>query len=362
MVRPLSIVLVAMLCLAGCSRNTPAASKGQASGPGTATQATPAPSAATPPDAALAGKEGEAAAIKPFPAELPEVLARVNGEPITKIEFQRALGNVEARAGGSVPPDQRDRVFRGVLGQLVGYKLLLQESRARHVKVPDAEVDQRVTALRGQFPSEDAFAKQLAQQHVTLEQVKSDARQELAVAQLLRETVAAKVSVKPADVEAFYQQNLQRFEQPERVRASHILITAPKTADAATRAKARAKADDLLKQVQAGKDFAVLAKANSQDPGSAANGGDLGYFQKGQMVGPFNDVAFLLKPGSVSGVVETDFGYHIIKVVDRQPARVVPLDEARPQVQAFLEAQARDRETQTFLSALKDKGKVDILV
>jgi parvulin-like peptidyl-prolyl isomerase len=113
--------------------------------------------------------------------------------------------------------------------------------------------------------------------------------------------------------------------------------------------------------VKAGKDFAALAREHSQD-GSAASGGDLGFFKQGEMVGPFNDVAFSLEPGKTSGVVETPFGYHIIKVAQKLPARDVPLDEVRPQVEEYLKNQNRETETEAFVNSLKAKGKVEILV
>ena len=106
----------------------------------------------------------------------------------------------------------------------------------------------------------------------------------------------------------------------------------------------------------------ALAKQHSQDPGSAANGGDLGFFQQGQMVGPFNDTAFSLKPGAVSNVVETDFGYHIIKVIEKQPGRTVPLEEVEPKIERFLEAQNRDKQTGVFVNGLRTKGKVEVFI
>jgi peptidyl-prolyl cis-trans isomerase C len=146
------------------------------------------------------------------------------------------------------------------------------------------------------------------------------------------------------------------------VRASHILIGIPQNADAATKQQAKAKADALLKDLKAGKDFAATAKANSQDPGSAPNGGDLGYFEQGQMVPPFEQAAFALKPGEMSEVVETQFGYHIIKVADKQESKVVPLEEAKGQIEEYLTQQNRHAQTELFVNALRAKAKVEILI
>ena len=335
------LALLVVLLAAACSRD----SKGTSEAP--------------PP----AGSTTEAQApAKPLPAQLPDVLARVNGETVTRKELEEYVQNLEGRVGGPVPADQRDRIYRDVLDQLVGYKLLLQEATARKVAVPETEVDARIEQVKKQFPSEDLFVQTLIDRKTTVEQIKADARKEIAIGRLIDSAIAEKVAVKPEQVEAFYKNNPDQFKQPERVKASHILITVPEKADAAARAQAKTTAEKILKDVKAGKDFAALAKQHSQDPGSAVNGGDLGFFQQGQMVGPFNEVAFSLKPGATSDLVETQFGYHIIKVAEKQPERAVPLEEVRPQVEQFLQNQNKESETEAFVKSLRAKGKVEILV
>jgi peptidyl-prolyl cis-trans isomerase C len=343
--------MLAIVALCACSR-TPA-------GATTANAATPASQGgAAPPAGALLGPEPP----KPVPAQLPDVLARVNGEDVKKAEFDRAVAALEARNGGPVPAEQRDRILRDVLDQIVSYRLLIQESRARNVAAADAEVDARMTEIQAQFPSEDAFKQMLASRKTTLDQVRSDVRQDITVQKLIESEVAAKAAVTPEQVTDFYAKNPDQFKQPERVRASHILITVPKDADATAKTAARTKAADILKEVKAGKDFAALAKQHSQDPGSAENGGDLGFFQQGQMVGPFNDMAFKLAPGTVSDLVETEFGFHIIKVAEKQEPRTVPLEEVRPQLEQYLQRMNREQHTDAFINGLKSRGKVEILI
>lgn len=299
---------------------------------------------------------------KPVPAQLPDVVARVNGEPVTKADFERALSTLEGRAGGPVPAEQRDQVFRRLLDQIVGYKLLTQETLTRKVDVPATEIDARVKEIQGQFPSEAAFKEMLTARKTTIEQLRTDVKQDLAVQKMIDAEIAPKIAVKPEQLADFYAKNPDQFKQPERVRASHILIGVPRDADAAAKTQARAKADQILKDVKAGKDFAALAKENSQDPGSAAKGGDLGFFQQGQMVGPFNDAAFKLPPGTVSDIVETEFGFHIIKVIEKQPARTVSLDEVKPQLEQFLLQRNRQEQTDGFVNGLRSKGKIEILI
>ena len=152
--------------------------------------------------------------------------------------------------------------------------------------------------------------------------------------------VQKQLVVSDADLKTYYEQNATRYSTKPQRRASHILITAPKSATAAEREKARADAERLLAEArQPGADFAALAKQNSQDPGSAADGGDLGFFGPGDMVKPFEEAAFALQPSSISDVVESDFGYHIIKVTDAKPAVVQSFQQVRPEIERQLKVQ-----------------------
>ena len=345
--------LLVALVLSACSRSTPASAQ---------TEDTAKPAATQGQTAAGQAQTPAAPAVKPVPAELPDVVARVNGEPINKTDFEKAVMNVEANAGGPVPPDQRDRVYRGVLDQMIGFRLLIQETKNRKMVVPTGELDKRVEQIRSRFPTEEAFKQALDEQQVTVEELRTDAQNDILVGTMLQAEVAPKVSVTPEQINDFYQKNPSQFQQPERVRASHILIGFPQNADEAAKKDARTKAAEILKEVKAGKDFAALAKQHSTDPGSGQNGGDLGYFQKGQMVPPFEQAAFALKPGETSDLVESQFGIHIIRMVERQPGRTVPIDEVRPKIQQYLEGQGRQQQTQVFVDALRAKGKIEIFI
>ena len=300
------------------------------------------------------------AAAKPVPVELPEVVARVNGDAINKADLQSAVTQLESRAGRTVPPDQRDRVFRGVLDQLIAYRLLAQESATRNIAVSDGDVDARAAEIRKQFPSDQVFQQTLEQQHMTEAEFRDDVRQGLRITGLIDAELSARAPVTAEQVNQFYASN--SFEQKERVRASHILIAVPENADAAAKDAARAKATEILNQVKGGADFAELAKQYSQDPGSGPRGGDLDYFERGQMVGPFEEAAFALAAGQTSELVETRFGYHIIKVVDKQAARTIPLEEVRGRIEEYLRDQNREQQTQVFIDALRTKAQIEIFI
>ena len=161
-----------------------------------------------------------------------------------------------------------------------------------------------------------------------------------AIAKMMNAQVANTTEATDAEVKDFYDKNPDRFKRAESVRASHILLMVDPKADEATKQQTRTKIDGILKRAKGGEDFAALAKENSQD-GSAAQGGDLGYFPKEKMVPAFADVAFALKTGEISDVVTTQFGVHIIKVTDRKPAGTVPLEEVSAAGQGVPDASRR---------------------
>jgi len=294
------------------------------------------------------------------PAQLPDVLAHVNSENVTKADFDRLLKNIELNNGGPVPAERRDEIYRRVLEELVNYTLLKQEAKSRNFTVTDAEVETQLQTIRKSAGTEENFTKALADRKMTLERLKADARVEMAIAKMMKAQVTG-TEATDADVRDFYDKNPDRFKQAETVRASHILLRVDPAADDATKTQIRARIDGILKRAKSGEDFAALAKQNSQD-GSAEQGGDLGYFPKEKMVPAFADVAFALKTGDLSDVVTTQFGVHIIKVTDRKPAGTVPLDEVGPQVKQYLTEQKKQQQAQAFIEQVRQKAKIEVLI
>ena len=166
---------------------------------------------------------------------------------------------------------------------------------------------------------------------------------------LTQDAIAAQIKVDPAEVKQAYDANAKQYTTSEERKASHILIAVKPDASAADKAAAKKKAEDLLAQARAKPDsFAELAKANSQDPGSSAQGGDLGSFGRGAMVKPFEDAVFAAKVGDIVGPVETNFGYHVIKVTGITPGHVQSFDEVKGRIEADLK---RQKAAQKFAAA-----------
>jgi peptidyl-prolyl cis-trans isomerase C len=306
-----------------------------------------------------AAKAEAPAPPKPMPAQLPEVLARVNGQPVTKVDFDRLIKNMEA-GRGAIPAERRDEVLRGALDQLITYSVLKQEAASRKFAVSDADVDAQVASMQKQFPTQAEFDKALSARNTTVEQLKADARIDMAINKMMEAEVAGAVAATDADAQDFYAKNPDKFQQPESVRASHILLMT-KDKDEAAKQAAKTKIDELLKRAKAGEDFAALAKANSDD-GSASQGGDLGPFPRGRMVPEFDKVAFSLKPGEISDVVTTEFGYHIIKLTEKKEASTIPLDQVKPQVLEYLTNQKKQQRVDGFIEDAKKRAKIEVLV
>jgi peptidyl-prolyl cis-trans isomerase D len=172
------------------------------------------------------------------------------------------------------------------------------------------------------------------------------------------------VTLTEADARKYYDDNQKEFEQQEQVRARHILIRSPESAGEETKAEARQRAEAALTRVKDGADFATVATEVSEDS-SASNGGDLGFFRRGMMVPPFEEAAFSLQPGQTSDIVETQFGFHIIKVEERKEAGVLPFEEKRAQIEDKLRAQrardlVRDRANQAHVDASAGKSLAEI--
>jgi peptidyl-prolyl cis-trans isomerase C len=327
------------------------------------------PASSTTATAATSGKSapaGEAQPAvptppKPMPAQLPDVLARVNGEEVTKVDFDRLITNMEASARQPVPAERRDEIFRKALDELVTYKVLSQETRARKIAVTDEEVESTIKQMRSQLPNEQEFKKALAARGVTLEKLKSDTRLDIGINKMMEAEAATQPAPGDVQVREFYDKNPDKFKQDEACRASHILFKVDESADAATKKKAKDQAETVLKQARAGADFAELARKYSAD-GSAQQGGDLNFFTKGQMVPAFDQAAFALKPGQISDIVTTQFGYHIIKVTERRPPSTVPFEQVSARIKEYLTEQQKQQKVEAFIESLKQKAKIEVLV
>ncbi len=293
------------------------------------------------------------------------VAARVNGVEITVEEYEQMVSSnierYEAESQASFPEDQRSMLERRVLDGLITRATLEAETQRLGITVASDEIDAILSQFRGQFPDEDTFRNVLQQQGYTEERFEAELRRQMAIEQLFEQEVFAAITVDEQELQDFYEENTMYFEQPEQVSARHIILTTQGASDDAARSAIRQEIEGLRRRIAGGEDFAEVAREHSQD-GSAARGGSLGTFGRGQMVPAFEEVAFSLPVGELSPVVETQFGYHLVEVTERIPARTIPYPEVRGQIEDFLLEDVRNRAAEDYVEDLRSRANVEELI
>lgn len=303
----------------------------------------------------------EEASAAPEAKPLPDKVASVNGVAISGDQLSKELDIYLQRVGrpqAAMPASQLDQVRAEILDGLIDQELLYQESRKLGIQIEDKAVNEQFEAIRQRFPDESQFKQALASMQMSEMEAKQQIERGLAIREVIDRKVADKVTVDDAESKAFYDENPQFFMQPERVKASHILIKVDPSAADADKAAAREKLQDLRKQAEGGADFAELAKTHSEGP-SNERGGDLGFFQRGQMVKPFEDAAFALEKDQLSEIVETRYGYHLIKVTDKQPEKKFSYDEVKERLTERLKQDKVEKEARAYIDSLKEGAEIE---
>jgi len=286
----------------------------------------------------------------------------INGEDISREKVQAQVDHMINKrglnSGGITQPAVFKQIQEEVIDQLIVQELLWQEARRRDFVIEDELVDERLQEMKSGFDNEMAFLFKIQAGGFTEDTYREDIRQQVSVQRMISQGIEPGVSISDADVENFYNANIDQMQRPLAVHARHILIK-PTSTEAEAQEAARNEADEILSEIRAGADFVKLATDRSQAP-SAPRGGDLGYFGPGQMVEPFERVAFALQQGEISAVVQTQFGYHIIRVEDRRGGDTAPLEEVADKIRAYLNQQKLESEVETLVTTLRDEGDVEI--
>ncbi len=318
-------------------------------------------SAAVKGSAPAAAKE-EAPAAKP--AGNAENAATVNGVAITKADYEAEVTRFDRQVAmtGRNPDDKETSAMKKkILDNLIGRELLKQQAAKEGIKADDAETTAQMEVLKKKFGSEQDYQDALKKMNITEQTIKEQFSSELVMRKLIDKEVADKITLGPNDAKDFYDKNPEIFKTPEMIRASHILVKVDEKATPEEKAKALEKIKDIQKKVQGGADFAELAKEVSDCP-SKEKGGDLGFFQKGQMVPAFETAALALKQGQVSDVVETEFGYHLIKLTDKKDAGTMAFEEMKPRIEQHIKSEKVSEQLTQYMDGLRSKAKVEVFI
>jgi parvulin-like peptidyl-prolyl isomerase len=304
------------------------------------------------------GSKADAKAADPFPDT---VVAKGKGVEIKRSQLDDEVVRVKApyMLRGVQPPPQLDAL---VLNQMIQLELLKSKATPEERAAAAKEADKMMEDAKKNLGSEEALNLQLKARDLTREQLLSKWTDgKVAEAVLTREL---KINIPDEDVKKFYEDNPGKFEDPEMVRASHILLStkddAKQELSDEKKAAKRKMAENLVKRARAGEDFAKLAKEYSEDPGSKDKGGEY-KFSRGQMVKEFEDAAFSLKTNEVSDIVTTQYGYHIIKLSEKYPAKKRTLAESASNIKDYLTQSVIEKQGPDYLKKLRKDSDVQIL-
>lgn len=305
------------------------------------------------------------AAFAEEPKEASGVIATVNGVKISDKDFERSLEAAKqqfARIGWvNDDAEKLARLKKEALDRLIDEELLYQESQKRGLSVDDEIFSKEYANFKKQFQGDEEFQVFLKNNVFFSEKELTEQFRRKIVVGKLRKALQVEfletTLVNKQEALDFYETAKENFKVPETVKASHILIAVTEDADEAAKKEAKEKIAEIRQKVKSGEEFDKLARDYSSCP-SSSNGGDLGFFQRGQMVKPFEEAAFAMKPGEVSDMVVTGYGYHLIKVTDRQPERTLSFDEVKEKIKAWLLQEKIDNQHQQYIKALEAQAEI----
>ena len=288
----------------------------------------------------------------------------INGKNISRDKLQAQVDHLinqrGLNSGGITQPALFKQIQQEVVDQLIVQELLWQEAKRRNFIVEDEFVNERLRQMKSGFDTEQAFQFKIQAGGFTEETYREDIRQQVSVQRMISQGIAPSISISDEEVENFYEANMDQMHRPVAVHARHILIK-PESAEPEAQQAAKDEAGEILAEIRAGEDFVKLATDRSQAP-SAPQGGDLGYFGPGKMVEPFEKAAFALQPGETSEVVQTQFGYHIIRLEDRRGGDTAPVEEVADKIRNYLSQQKLQSEVETLVTTLRNESDVEIFL
>lgn len=303
------------------------------------------------------------------------IAVTINGVNILESEIDRLVKpQLEriAKQSAELPPTFAEQYAKQLreqfLEQMIRRNLLDEKVKEANIVITDEEVMstiEEIATSQKEPLSLEEFKKKMAEYGQNFDEVKEEVREGLARNKFMQAHWAGKINVTEEDARKYYDENPKQFEQTEQVRASHILIKPeitdphvdPNADPNEAKTVAKAKAEDLLKQIKEGADFAELAKAHSNCP-SAPNGGDLGFFPRGETTPAFENVAFELEIGQLSEIVETKYGYHIIKATDHKEATTTAFDQAKENIIRQLTQKKQSELAEEYIESLKAKANI----
>ncbi len=277
-----------------------------------------------------------------------EVLATVNGTPITLSEYRNSLEKLKSQLpkGDSLDPEGIKTLKMSLLNQLIEKKLLITEAGKLGITVSEAEMNEQINRIVGEYPDSDTFNSRMKEENIDIPSWKKEIEYQILLDKLVKAVAGSNITVTPEEVKKYYDDHLDLYNSPTRVRALQIML------------ETREQAQTILDEIKGGGDFSELAKTYSISPDSE-KGGDLGFFSEAEMPPSFS-VVFTMKPGDLSEVVESEYGFHLFKIVDRREAKMLSLEEARPEIEEKLKRLKSEEKYGEWFEQIRKNTKIEV--
>ncbi len=290
-----------------------------------------------------------------------EKVAEVNGAVITREELTRETGRLMRRDGEPARKEPEKTLNRKALDNLVTRELLWQESRRQGITVPGDVVTREFEGLRGSLQSTIELEKTLGDMDLAEDTVLKEIERGMVVRRLIEHRLSGKIEPAEQEIREYYDRHPDIFRVPEQVRISHILVRIQPRWQAEKKEAARQRTIAIRERLRKGGDFEALALETSGCP-SGKKGGSLGWFSRGSLTKPLEDAVFSLPEGSMSDIIEDRFGFHLIKVTGRRPARQVSYAEGRGKIVDYLRQERVRREADSLAHELRSRAKVKVFL
>lgn len=277
-----------------------------------------------------------------------EVIASVDGSTVTLSEYKAAFEKLKSQLpkGDSLDPEGVKTLKMNLLNQLIEKKILMTESAKLGITVSEAEINDHINKIVGEYPDSDTFNSRMKEENIDIPSWKKEIEYQIMLDKLVRTVAGSDVTVTPEEIKKYYDDHLDQYNYPTRVRALQIML------------ETKEQAQTILDEINAGADFSELANTYSISPDSE-KGGDLGFFSEDEMPPSFS-VVFNMKPGELSEVVRSEYGFHLFKIIDRREAKMLSLEEARPEIEERLSRLKSEEKYGAWFEQIRKNKKIEV--
>lgn len=316
--------------------------------------------------------EKASAQSSPQSLNIPEIVAKVNEVEIQSKYIEFRLNQILRNAKRPLTPREKTSVVKDLIEKEVVRELVHQQGEKKNLEVDSELIEKEMAALRKPYASDEEFEKALGARNITMDDLKNSMQVDINARQLLNEQIKGKITIADANVKKYYDDNKQKFHRPESYHTRHILaaVFPPALLKSTPVAqlqeqreeltkKAEARIEAIIKELKDGANFEELAKTKSDDEASRDNGGDLDIIYKGIFDPTFDEAVSKLNPGEISEKIETRFGFHVIKLIEKHPAEQAPFEELEKAIQKHLFMEEAKKLVAVYIEDLRKEAKIE---